>query len=100
VRALPLVLLALSGVACGGAQPAKPPKPTALRVIAVPETARVSVDEQFVGAARVLAVRPKPLGEGAHRVTVEAQGYFPHDLEVTLQPGVTTIEVKLRPIPP
>jgi hypothetical protein len=71
-----------------------------LRVVAVPETAVVQVDEQFVGAARVLARQPARLTPGKRRVTIEAPGYFPHDLEIELAPGVTSIEIKLRPVPP
>ena len=96
-RTLAVALTALLA-ACGAAKPT-PTKPAALRVVAEPPTATVQVDERFVGAARVLDVRPAPLGAGKHRVTVEAPGYFPHDLEVTLAPGVTTVEVKLRAVP-
>ena len=70
-----------------------------LRVVAVPEDAVVQVNEQFVGSARVLAKRPTRLTPGKKRVTVEAPGYFPHDLEVVLEKGVTTVQIKLRPIP-
>ena len=84
--------------ACGGAKPV-PTQPATLRVVAEPATATVQVDERFVGAARVLDAHPAPLTAGKHRVTLEAPGYFPHDLEVTLAPGVTTVEVKLRAVP-
>jgi hypothetical protein len=84
--------------ACGGAQ--RPKAPAAeLRAIVEPPVATVQVDEKFVGAARVLAQRPAQLKPGKHRVTVDAAGYFPHDVELDLPPGVTTLELKLRPIP-
>lgn len=85
---------------CGGAQHARDEKPAELRVVAVPESAVVRIDEQFAGAARVLASHPVRLRAGKKRITVEAPGYFPHDLEVDLPPGLTTIEIALRPVPP
>lgn len=85
--------------ACGGTQRPKPPV-AELRTLVEPPTARVQVDEQFVGAARVLAQRPAGLKPGVHRLTVEAPGYFPHDMELDLKPGVTKVELKLRPVPP
>jgi hypothetical protein len=100
VRARACGLFALSLLACGGSHRPASVAQAALRVVAVPETAHVAVDEQFVGAARVLAVRPATLAVGKHRVTVQAPDYFPHDLDVDLPRGVTTLEIKLRPIPP
>jgi hypothetical protein len=91
-------MLLLMLAACGGAKPA-PTKASRLRVVAEPETATVQVDERFVGAARVVAARPVTLSAGKHRLTVEAPGYFPHDLEVEVAPGVTTVEIKLRAVP-
>ena len=76
------------------------PTPTKLQVIAEPEDARVYVDERFVATGRVLAQRPRELRTGEHRVSIQAPGYFPHDVEVDLPPGTTTIEIRLRPIPP
>jgi hypothetical protein len=69
-------------------------------MITEPEIARVTVDERFAGIGQVLAARAVALSPGRHRVTVEATGYFPHDLEVDLPAGITTVEVHLRPIPP
>lgn len=65
----------------------------------VPAQANVQVDEHFVGSARVLEKRPAQLTVGKHRVTVDAAGYFPHDVELDLASGVTTLELKLRAIP-
>ncbi len=102
VRALRTFALALAislAFACGGTQKPRT-RPAQLRTIVSPPTAAVHVDERFVGAARVLEKRPAALAPGKRRVTIEAPGYFPHDLEVELAPGVTTVEVKLRSIPP
>ena len=91
------LLALMSG--CGGAQHPKGP-PATLRTVVEPPTATVYVDERFVGAARVLDRNPAALSPGAHRVTIEAPGYFPHDLEVMLAPGVTRVDAKLRRVPP
>jgi hypothetical protein len=99
LRALTLLLAVLCLVpACAGRQQPDP-KRAQLRTLIEPATATVQVDEQFVGAARVLAKRPARFHEGKHRVTIEAPGYFPHDLELELAAGVTKLEVKLRPVP-
>lgn len=97
MRALALGVCLLA--ACGGVQRPKPAV-AELRTLVEPATARVQVDEQFVGAARVLAQRPARLKPGPHRLTIEAPGYFPHDMELDLRPGVTKVELKLRPVPP
>jgi len=89
---------AVGAVACAGA-PA--PRETAtLRVIATPPTARVYVEDVYVGNARVLAVRPATLRPGVRHVTIEAPGFFPHDVEVDLRAGETTVRIALRAVPP
>lgn len=99
LRSLVRSLLVVSLLGCAGA-PKPKATPAALRVLATPDSAVVYVDERFVGAGRVLARQPAVLTPGAHLVSVEAPGHFPHDLEVTLVPGVTQVEVTLRPVPP
>jgi len=98
VRNAVLFALTLVVTACGGAQKAKPPA-AELRALVEPATANVQIDEHFVGSARVLAVRPARVAPGKHRVTVEAEGYFPHDVELDLPVGVTTLDLKLRAVP-
>ena len=93
-----LLAAVLSLAACAGKQHGAQAN-AELRVVAQPEGAVVQVNEQFVGSARVLAKRPARFTPGKKRVTVEAPGYFPHDVEVDLAKGVTTIDIKLRPIP-
>ena len=90
--------LALGSLGCAARQHPNT-KTAGLRTVVEPPGAIVQVDEHFVGAARVLDKRPAPLEPGKHRVTVEAPGYFPHDLEVDLAPGVTTVNLKLRKTP-
>jgi hypothetical protein len=94
-----LFTVSLALAACGGVQRVRE-KPAELRVVAVPASASVQVNERFVGAARVLEKQPAVMAPGKKRITVEAPGYFPHDLEVDLPAGVTTVQIKLRPVPP
>jgi hypothetical protein len=70
-----------------------------LRIYVTPENARVYIDERFFGTGAVLSQAPKPLPAGTHRVSVEADGYFPHDVELELPKGETRIELRLRAIP-
>lgn len=87
--------LVLAG--CGARQSA--PAQGEVRFELEPDTARVYTDERFVGGARVLAQRPARFRTGTRRFSVTADGYFPHDLEVEVVPGTTTVRVSLRPIP-
>lgn len=95
---LGLLLGALCLGACGGAQRA--PEPARVRFIVEPETARVYNEDRFVGAARVLARRPEAFRPGVRHFTITADGYFPHDVELDLPSGLTTVRLRLRPIPP
>ena len=83
--------------ACGA--PQHPGEPTRLDIVAQPENARVRIDDRDVGSARVIRARPPRLTPGRHQITVEADGYFPHDVEVDLPPGTSTLRIELRPIP-
>lgn len=96
----PLVAVALAAVltsACG-MQPVRPTE-AQLRVISVPETAQVFVDDRFIATGRRLARRAHAMPAGVHHVTIQAAGHFPHDVEVDLPPGTTTVRIRLRPIP-
>lgn len=97
VRLIVLVVL-VACAACGASQPAR--EQAQLRIVAEPATASVYVDDRFIATARRIARRPEPLRTGVHHVTVSAPGHFPHDLELDLPAGLTTVEVSLRPIPP
>ncbi len=91
-------LVCLGLCSCGGMGP---PRALAwLRVVAEPPSAAVYVDERFAGTGRTLSRRPVRLRPGKHLLTIQADGYFPHDMEVVLEPGLTRLRVKLRPIPP
>ena len=100
VRALlaPMVGLALLTLsACGGAP--RGPQPAQVRFLVEPEAARVYSEDRFVGAARVLARRPAAFAPGTRFFTITAPGHFPHDVEVDLPSGLTTIRLELRPVP-
>lgn len=100
-RALVLALLMSTGcVECYGPRDPSGSEPAALRVRAVPENARVVIDDDTVVAAAATAAQPVRLSVGRHLITVEADGYFPHDLEVDLPSGETAVDVSLRPLPP
>lgn len=75
-------------------------RPAELAVVAHPATARVYVNDRFVATARRLSRRPHTLRPGVCFVTVRAPGHFPHDLRLDLPAGRTTVEIRLRPIPP
>jgi hypothetical protein len=94
------LLLASTTLAAGCAAAPAPIGNAQVRFVLEPDTARVYTDERFLGAARVVAARPVQLRAGPRRFTITADGYFPHDLEVELPPGLTTIRVSLRPVPP
>lgn len=91
-----LCLLALP--ACG-ARPQAPER-ARVRFVLQPPNARVYVEDRFVGAGRLLRVRPRSFPTGPRHFTITADGYFPHDVAVDLPAGTTTIRLRLRPIPP
>ena len=95
-RALGLALL-LVGCAKEGTVA---PEPARLEVIATPATASVYIDGHYFGRATVLSQEPKALAPGIHLMTVTAEDHFPHDMELDLPPGLTTLEIELRPVPP
>ena len=94
--ALLLALIAF-GCAKNGTVAAEPAR---LKVVATPPNASVYIDGHYFGRATVLAQEPKALAPGVHLMTVQAQDHFPHDMELNLPPGVSTVTIELRPIPP
>lgn len=93
-----VVLLAVTAMGCAGAPRAR--EAAQVRFMIEPDTARVYADDRFVGAARVLARRPERFAPGPRHFTITAEDHFPHDVEVDLPSGVTTIRLRLRPVPP
>jgi hypothetical protein len=93
--------LALALVAAGCAKKnTVAPEPARLRVLATPPNASVYIDGHYFGRATVLSEEPKALLPGVHLMTVQAEDHFPHDMELDLPPGVTTLTIELRPVPP
>lgn len=84
--------------ACGGPPVAR--EPARVRFLIEPTTARVYVEDRFVGAAALLRRRPESFTPGRRHFTVTAPGHFPHDVEVDLPSGLTTIRLRLRAVPP
>jgi hypothetical protein len=95
-RALVLALLVLGCAKAGSVAP----EPARLKVKATPAAASVYIDGHYFGRATVLSHEPKALAPGVHLMTVQADDHFPHDMELNLPPGLTTLEVELRPVPP
>jgi len=93
-----LVLLGYAG-GCAKSQVVAP-EPARLKVVATPINASVYVDGHYFGRATVLREEPKALPPGPHLMTVQADDHFPHDMELDLPPGLTTINIDLRPVPP
>lgn len=93
-----LAAFAVCFFGCGGGG-TKAAGVSRLRVTTEPANARVFIDDIFVATGSSLSVRPRRLKAGKHLLTVEAPEHFPHDLELDLPPGETTVSIKLRPEP-
>ena len=93
------LLLALTTLSCAK-KGTVAPEPARLRVVTTPPNASVYIDGHYFGRATVLSEEPKALVPGIHLMTVQADDHFPHDLELDLPPGVTTLRIELRPVPP
>ena len=93
------LLLALLSFGCAK-QGTVAPEPARLKVLATPPDASVYIDGHYFGRATVLSQEPKALVPGIHLMTVQAEDHFPHDMELDLPPGTTTLTIELRPVPP
>lgn len=93
--------LACAAVLATGCQIYTAPVTTSLRLGGAPRDARVTVDDQKLGALAFVAEHGVALPPGKHRVTVEKPGYFPFDRIVTAEEGdpPITLNVKLDKIP-
>jgi hypothetical protein len=86
--------------AFGCAQPARPPT-VPLRIEGGPANASVTVDDEPIGSFDVVAAHGVALPPGQHRLTVEADGYFPSDQVIDAEPGgeLLRLKVQLEKIP-
>lgn len=64
-----------------------------------PTDAKVTIDEQFVGLLGFVAARGVRLPEGEHRISIEREGYFPHDEIVVSNREPIHLRVHLRRLP-
>jgi hypothetical protein len=92
------LLAAIAASGCIKAPPA--PRVAYLKVVAEPRQTTVYSNDRFLGSAHLLQKQPKALPPGVKYLTFKAPGYFPHDLQIKLPAGETTVKVKLRAIPP
>jgi hypothetical protein len=70
-----------------------------LRMQGAPPDARVTIDDEYVGPLSVVMVRGVALPVGDHRITVEAEGYFPWDKIVEAKSELVRLDVRLVPLP-
>ncbi len=82
------------GVGCAG------PKPIVVPIAGSPDDALVTVNDTYRGKLGRLEQSGLPLLPGEHRVSIEANGYFPHDQLIELMEDVppAPIEADLQPI--
>ena len=94
-------LLLLAAFEASGCMTApQPPRVAYLKVVAEPAKTSVYSNDRFLGSAHLLQKQPKALPPGTKYLTFRAPGYFPHDLQIKLPVGETTVKIKLRPVPP
>jgi hypothetical protein len=91
-------VLVLVAAACG---PGRDAKYVAMRMTGSPPTATVTVDDHYVGTLDVVGARGVALTPGAHRISVEAPGYFAWDkiVEAKEGQGPVRLSVNLTPVP-
>jgi PEGA domain len=70
-----------------------------MRMQGSPPDATVTIDDHYVGPLAVVAARGVALPMGSHRISVEAEGYFPWDRIVEAKDKPVTLAVTLVAIP-
>jgi hypothetical protein len=96
-----LFAVALSGALAGcesNFPHAKTPT-VSLRMQGAPPEASVTIDDEYVGPLSVVMARGVALPVGSHRISVEAEGYFPWDKIVEAKSGLVRLDVRLTPLP-
>lgn len=79
-------------------------KTTSLRVVTpkeVPLYAQVTIDDENIGSLRRVREHGVALPPGRHRITVEATGYLPFDIEVNApnEGGLLHVQIQMIQIP-
>jgi hypothetical protein len=92
-------LLMFGSAGCGLNLPHSRAPSVSLRMRGTPPEATVTIDDHFVGPLDVVAARGVALPKGSHRISVEADGYFPWDKQVDARDKPVEIEVRLTAIP-
>jgi hypothetical protein len=70
-----------------------------MRMQGSPPEASVTIDDEYVGPLGVVAARGVALPVGSHRISVEAEGYFPWDKIVEAKGEFVRLDARLVPIP-
>ena len=95
-----ILLLAVLIAACGATQPLKADPRGTLRFKGQPRDASVEIDDVHRGPMHMFEKKGLLLRPGVHRVTVQANGYFPVYRQVEIVEGERIIlEIILRPVP-
>jgi hypothetical protein len=92
--------VSVTTVGCAPARDASPPT-SGLRFRGVPDgaDARVTIDDVALGAYDNVARRGVRVRRGPHRVSVEAEGYFPYDTTVQADKDIVFVDVALKKLP-
>jgi len=98
-RLLTWALLPVALAGCEWNLPHAKAPTVSLRLLGTPPDATVTIDDEYVGPLSVVMVRGVALPVGSHRISVEAQGYFPWDKIVEAKRQLVRLDVRLVPIP-
>ena len=93
-----LLVIALPLGACAPAQHGRL-ETVSLRVHGEPANARVTVDDIPIGELAYVASRGVALPKGQHRISVEADGYFPFDVVLEARDKRIELPIVLRKLP-
>ncbi|HWL89618.1 MAG TPA: PEGA domain-containing protein [Polyangiaceae bacterium] len=75
------------------------PRTVSLRMQGQPETATVTIDDEWIGSLARITRFGVALPPGRHRITVEAPGHFPWDRLVDVKEGDPPLELDVALIP-
>lgn len=94
------LLAALATLLAAGCAANSPTGPTVgLRFRGGPPTARVTIDDVALGPLEEIERRGVRVRAGVHRVSVEADGFFPFDRMVNADAAVVVIPVEMQHLP-